>query len=242
MLGQLESLPNELFLHGIFPYLSSIDLQYAFLMLNQRFKVLLSSFLAESCHRVDLTRDITSSHFAFIMDSILPLLHRNHQLQTVELMHAHLSSKFLRNLTQINTDYLTKLIIIPYIDIEFEFTTQVLSKCPQLQELKLNLLTNLDRTWANGRKLARWFESMLQIQREHILKIIDICVWCINSNDAMNFDRKLWDDDGVFRKSKNWKVQLKPDEITIHRQRRQSVECSRTFEMYDEVDPSCKLS
>jgi len=76
MLLQVESLPNELFLHGIFPYLSLIDLNYSFRMLNQRFNRLTFSFLAETRHHIYLTRDITWHEMTFIIDHVLPYLKR----------------------------------------------------------------------------------------------------------------------------------------------------------------------
>jgi len=247
MMSQLELLPNELFLHGIFPYLSLIDLNYAFPMLNQRFNKLVSSFLDKKIHYIHLTSGIRCHEMTFTIDYVLPSLSNNHQLKSLELCHADLFIKFLNNVNQINTDYLSKIIVTSYIDIQFDPMIQFLSKCSQLNEIKLKVLTNVDTSWANGRKWARWFEKMLENNRQNILKTLDICVWCIDTTDAVKFNPQIWDQDGIYRYNRNWKVQLKPDQ-DINRQRsRQTVEFSRSHQDYlklslEKQKNSCILS
>jgi len=247
MIFQLESLPNELFIHGIFPYLSLIDLNYAFLMLNQRFNRLVSSFLAETRHHLHLKSDITWHEMTFVIDYVLPHLADNHQLKSLELRHADLFLKFLNNVDQINTDYISKIIVTPFIDIHFDPMIKFLSECSQLNEIKLNVMTNLDPGWANGRRWTRWFETMLKNNRQSILKTIDMCVWCINTNDAINFDPRLWNREGVYRDNRSWKVQLKPDQGLSWRQSRRSVEFSRSDQdystlFYNKENSTCMLS
>jgi hypothetical protein len=73
---------------------------------------------------------------------------------------------------------------------------------------------------------------MLENNRQNILKTLDICVWCIDTTDAIKFNPQLWDQDGIYRYNRNWKVQLKPDQ-DINRQRsRQTVEFSRSHQDY----------
>ena len=244
---QFESFPNEIFIHGIFPYLSFIDLHYAFILLNQRFKTLILTFCAQSDHDLHLNRHISHPQLGFTIDSILPFLQTNQQLKSIELAYEDLSLRFLNNISQINTNHLTKLFIRPYIDIKFDSMIQILTDCVQLQEIKLNLMTNLDRTWANGRKLARWFEIMIQTNRQQTLTTIDICVWCINNNDAINFDSKVWNHEGVFRNMRNWKVQIKLDRELTNQHGRRAVEYSRIDEAYmtllnNKSDSSCQVS
>jgi hypothetical protein len=119
-----------------------------------------------------------------------------------------------------------------YVDIYFDPMIEFLSKCLQLNEIKLNVLTNVDTSWANGRKWTRWFEKMLQTNRQNILKTLDICVWCIDPTVVVKFDPQLWDRQGVYRYNTNWKVKLEPDQ-DINRQRsRQTVEFSRSDQDY----------
>jgi hypothetical protein len=247
MILQLESLPNELFLHGIFPYLSLIDLNYAFVMLNQRFNRLVSSFLTEMVHNIHLTRDITWHEMTFIIDYVLPYLDNNHQLKSLESCHADIFLKFLNNVDQINTHHLKKIVVTPFIDIHFDQIIKFLSECSQLNEIKLNVMTNLDKSWANGRKWTRWFEIMIKNNRQNTLKTLEICVWCINTNDAINFDSRIWNRDGIYRDNLTWKVQLKPDQGLNWRQSRQSVEFSRSDQdyltlVYKKQNSSCVLS
>ncbi len=247
MLLQLESLPNELFLHGIFPYLSLIDLNYSFRMLNQRFNRLTFSFLAETRHHIHLTRDITWHEMTFIIDHVLPYLNDNHQLKSLELAHADLFIKFFNNVDQINTKYLSKIIVTAFVDIRFDPMIKFVSECFQLNEIKLKVMTNFDSGWANGRKWTRWFETMLKNNRQNTLKTIDICVWCINTNDAINFDPRLWNREGVYRDNKSWKVLLEPDQGFNWRQSRRTVEFSRSNQdystlLYKKENSTCILS
>lgn len=232
MILQLESLPNELFLHGIFPYVSFIDLNYAFLMLNQRFNILISSFLRKRQYYIDLKRDIPLHEMMFTIDYVLPHLTNNHRLRSLELYQANLFSKFFNSINQIKTDHLSKFIVTVFIDIQFDSMVKFLSECFQLQEIKLKVMTNLDSSWANGRKWMRWFESMLKNNRQNVLKTIDICVWCINTNDAVNFDSPLWNREGFYRDNKNWKVRLEPDQSLNRRKSRRAVEFSRSDQDY----------
>lgn len=247
MMLQLESLPNELFLHGIFSYLSLIDLNYAFLMLNQRFNKLTSTFLTKRQHNIHLKCDIPWHEMMFTIDHVLPYLSDNHQLRSLELCHADLFLKFLYNVDQIKIDYLSKIKVTAVIDIHFEPMIKFLSECFQLQEIKLKVMTNLDSGWANGRRWTRWFETMLKNNRQSVLKTIDICVWCINTNDAVNFDPPLWNREGVYRDNKNWKVRLEPDQGLNRRKSRKSVEFSRSDQDYPALfptkeDSTCKVS
>jgi hypothetical protein len=232
MISQIETLPNELFIHGVFPYLSFVDLNYAFLTLNQRFNELVSSFLAEKLHHIHLKCDITWHQMTYIIEYVLPYLANNHQLKSFEVCHADLFSKFLNSINQINTDYLNRIIVTPFIDIYFDPVITFLYGCSQLNELKLNVMTNLDSNWANGRKWTRWFETMMKNNRQSILKTFEVCVWCINTNEAINFHSRIWDKDGSYRENRRWKVQLKPDQAFDGRQLRRSVEFSRSEQDY----------
>jgi hypothetical protein len=168
----------------------------------------------------------------FLIDYVLPFLSNNHQLKSIELVHGPSFVKFLNNAHQINTNYLNKIIIKSYVDIYFDPMIQFLSKCIQLNEIKLNVLTNVDTSWANGRKWARWFEKMLENNRQNTLQILEICVWCIDPAAVVKFDSQLWDRKGVYRYNTNWKVKLEPDQ-DINRQRsRQTVEFSRSDQDY----------
>jgi hypothetical protein len=73
---------------------------------------------------------------------------------------------------------------------------------------------------------------MLKNNRQSTLKTIDICVWCINTNDAINFDARLWNREGVYRDNKSWKVRLEPDQGFNWRQSRRTVEFSRSDQDY----------
>ncbi|CAF4500531.1 unnamed protein product [Rotaria sp. Silwood2] len=216
-------------------------------MLNQRFNKLVHFFLTEEVHHIHLTRDFKWHEVAFIIDHVLPYLAANHQLKTFELRHANLFLKFINNVDQINTDYLNKIIVTPFIDIDFDIMIKFLSKCSQLNEIKLNVMTNSDSSWANGRKWTRWFETMQKSYRHNTLKTLDICVWCINTNDAINFDPRLWNREGIYRDNRGWKVQLKPDQGLNWRQSRRSVEFSRSDQDYltlfrNQQNPTCILS
>jgi hypothetical protein len=229
---QFESLPNELFIHGMFPYLSLIDLNYAFLMLNQRFNKLVSSFLSAKQHQIHLTRCVTWHQMTFMIDHVLPYGTDNQQLKSLELDHADLFIKFLDNANRIHTNYLTKIVVRPFTDVYFDPMIKFLSECPQLNEIKLNVMTNLDSSWANGRKWTRWFETMQKTNRHNTLKMIDICVWCINTTDVANFDPRIWGTEGVYQLNSSWKIQLKPDQALNWSQSRRSVEFSRTEQDY----------
>ncbi|CAF0784911.1 unnamed protein product [Rotaria sordida] len=108
-------------------------------------------------------------------------------------------------------------------------------------------MTNSDSSWANGRKWTRWFETMQKNHQHNTLKTLDICVWCINTNDAINFDPKLWNREGVYRDNRSWKVQLRPDQGLNWRQSRRSVEFSRSDQDYltlfhNQQNPTCSVS
>ena len=96
---------------------------------------------------------------------MLPLLTDNHKLKSIESSNADHFLKFLGNANRINTNYLNKIIVTSFIDIRFDSIINFLSKCPQLNEIKLNIMTNLDSNWADGRKWTRWFETMTQNNR-----------------------------------------------------------------------------
>ena len=57
---------------------------------------------------------------------------------------------------------------------DYQYLIKFLSECLQLNEVKLNVMTNLDSNWANGRKWTRWFEMLQKTNRQNILKIIVI--------------------------------------------------------------------
>lgn len=232
MTFQFESLPNETFLHDIFPYLSLIDINYAFLILNQRFNKLVHLFLSGQIHHIHVTSDIKCQKSEFIIDHVLPYLTDNHQLKTFYVSHASSFLKFLGYANRINTNYLTTIVVRPFVDVNFDVVMKFVSQCIQLNEIKLNVLTNTDSSWANGRKWTRWFETMQKINQQATLKTLEICVWCINTNDATNFDQRFWNHDGVYKYNRNWKVQLKPEQHTHWRQSRHTVEFSRSDQDY----------
>ncbi|UJR24640.1 hypothetical protein I4U23_006014 [Adineta vaga] len=232
MISLLENLPNEIFIHEIFTYLSIIDLNYEFFLLNERFRTLIKCFSSRKRHHLHLTRHIGIHQSIFIIDYILPFLNENHQFISLELNYVDSFLRFMNNYSQINTNYLDKIIITSFVDISFNSLIDLVFQCSQLRELKINVLTNLDSSWANGRKWNRWFENMRKHHRQNILRELDICVWCINHSDVINFDPRLWNKDGVFRDDKNWRVRLKSDQPLTWRLARRSVECSRSDEDY----------
>jgi hypothetical protein len=73
---------------------------------------------------------------------------------------------------------------------------------------------------------------MLKTNRQNTLQTIDICVWCINTNDLINFDSRFWSTEGVYQLNTNWKIQLKPDQALNWSQSRRSVELSKTEKDY----------
>lgn len=244
---RLETLPNEVFLHGIFSYLSLIDLNYAFQMLNQRFNRLVSIYLAKRVHHIHLTNEMKCHKIAFTIDHVLPYLTNNQHLRTLEVSDCDLFLKFLEDTNRINTRFLNTIKVTPFIDIRFDVIIKLLSKCTQLNTIKLNVLTSSDASWANGRKWSRWFDTLLRNNRDQTLKSLDICIWCINTNDAINFDCRLWNREGIYNNNENWKVQLKPDQGLNWRQSRRSVEFSRCDQDYlalldDQKNSTCTPS
>ena len=227
----IQSLPNEIFLHGIFKYLSLIDLKYGFSPLN-RFQSLVSTFLSENLHEIHLTCDINHQEMQYLIENVLPSLDENHQLKSIESNHADLCLKFVDNLHRMNTIYLTKLVITSYIDIRFDVLLKLLCQCPRLNEMKLKILTNVDPSLANGRKWVRCFDKMLEINRQTILTNLDICVWCVDTTRPMNFDSKHWTRDGFYRENLNWKVQSKSDQHIEWQKSRRVVEFSRSDNAY----------
>ncbi|CAF3556463.1 unnamed protein product [Rotaria sp. Silwood1] len=216
-------------------------------MLNQRFNKLVQFFLTKAVHHIHLTRDIKWHEVAFTIDHVLPYLADNDQLKTIELCHADLFLKFIKDVDRINTNYLNKIIVTPFIDIDFDIIIKFLCECPRLNEIKLNVTTNSDSSWANGRKWTRWFETMQKNNRHNTINMLDICVWCVNTNDAINFDSRLWNRDGIYRDNRSWKVQLKPDQDLNWRQSRRSVEFSRSDQDYltlfhDQKNSTCAIS
>ncbi|CAF0806520.1 unnamed protein product [Adineta steineri] len=247
MVFLFESFPNEIFIHGIFSYLSLIDLNYEFLLLNQRFKWLVDRFLARKQHCIHITCDTTCHKGAFILDYILPFHSDNQHLKSFEISHAEIFIKFIDNINRIDTNHLNKIVVTPYIDIYFDSVINIVYKSPQLHEIKLNVLTNIDSSWGDGRKWTRWFEILMKQNRQNILRILDICIWCINNNDANNFDLRLWSREGVYQLNTNWKVQLKSDQYLNWTQRRRAIECSPSDQDYsvifhDKQNPTCSIN
>ncbi|CAF3392233.1 unnamed protein product [Rotaria socialis] len=228
MAFQFESLPNELFMHDIFPYLSLIDLNYAFVLLNKRFNKLVHLFLTAAVHHIHITSDTKWHEVEFTISRVLPYLAENHQFKTFTICHPDLFPKFLTYADRINKSHLNKIIVTPFIDIQFNDIIKFVSECFELNEIKLNILTNSDSSWANGRKWARWFETMQYTCQQNTLKKLEVCVWCINTNDAINFNPPLWDQEGIYRNNRNWKVQLKPGQEFDWRRARRYVEFSRS--------------
>lgn len=223
-----ECFPNELFLHGIFNYLSFNQINYGFLMLNDRFNTLVRTYLSKSIHHIDIRQETTGQELLFVIDNLLPNLSENHRLKRIESNHSKLFVRFVDNIARINTTYLSELLITCYIDIDFDMLMNLVDQCPQLNEMKLKLLTNVDPSLANGRKWIRWFDRMLEKNRQEIFQIIEICVWCVDTTRSIHFNSKHWNFEGSYRSNHNWKVQLKSAEHIEWKKSRQLVEFSRT--------------
>lgn len=227
MSSLFEALPNEILLYEIFRYLTFVDLQYAFLMLNQRFKQLLCTFQRKRIHYLEITSQISRQQISFLIDHVLLHLEANQRLKRIEINHRDLGMILLSNLSQINTIYLEKISINQYVDISFDSIMQCVASSSQLKECRLKVLTNIDTTWANGRKWIRWFELLKKMSRDQTLEHLHVLVWCINRTDASHFDRHFWNPDGSFKQNPSWKVQLQPQDDLFTPSRR-TVEYSVT--------------
>lgn len=215
-------------------------------MLNQRFNRLVSTCLTEKIHHIHITRDVTNQEMLFLIDNVFPNLCENHQLKSIQTNHGILFVRFLDNTHRMNTHYLSELIITSYIDIHFDMLMKFVSQCPQLNEMKLKLLTNVDPSLANGRKWIRWFDQMLEKNRRNIFKTIEISLWCVDTTRSIHFDSKHWIFDGSYRENINWKVQSKSAQHIEWQKSRRIVEFSRTDQNYltlsSNKDTTCIIS
>lgn len=215
-------------------------------MLNQRFNRLVSTCLTEKIHHIHITRDVTNQEMLFLIDNVFPNLCENHQLKSIQTNHGILFVRFLDNTHRMNTHYLSELIITSYIDIHFDMLMKFVSQCPQLNEVKSKLLTNVDPSLANGRKWIRWFDQMLEKNRRNILKAIEISLWCVDATRSIHFDSKHWIFDGSYRENINWKVQSKSAQHIEWQKSRRIVEFSRTDQNYltlsSNKDTTCIIS
>ena len=201
-------------------------------MLNERFNTLVKTFLTKQTHHIHLRHETSNQEMLFLIDHVLPNLSENHQLKSIQTNHTTLFVRFLDNIHRMNTNYLSQLIITSYIDIHFDMLMKFVSQCPQLNEMKLKLLTNLDSSLANGRKWIRWFDQMIEKNRRNTLKVIEICVWCVDTTRSIHFDSKHWIFDGSYRENINWKVQSKSAQHIEWQKSRRIVEFSRTDQKY----------
>ncbi|CAF1049898.1 unnamed protein product [Adineta ricciae] len=247
MISTLEDLPNELFVHELFRYMSLIDLNYEFFLLNERFRTLIKCFSAKKRYHIHLTHRMTLQQSLFTIDYILPTLSEHQQLKSVQLNDVDLFLRLINNSDKINMTYLNTMIVTSFIDIQFSTLRNLVSKCPQLRELKLGVMTNTDSSWADGRKWIQWFEILRGHEnRQNILQILDICVWCINPNHPINFHSRFWIDEGVYRDNRCWRVRIKPEHLLTWRQSRRSLECSRSDQdyvslLYPKANSTCTL-
>lgn len=227
MNSSLETLPNEIFLNEIFPYCTLIDLTYAFSALNHRFTELMAKFLGKKIHSLRITSRVSYQQLQFLVDDMLPQLEENHRFESIETTHGQVFVKFLHNLSRINTNYLENIAIDNYIDPPFDSVVQCVDASPQLKRCRLKVLTNVDRSWANGRKWIRWFETLTKLGRDQTLRDLHISVWVIDGTRAVHFDREFWNPDGSYIENRQWKVRLQPDHELHARSNRRAVQFSR---------------